>query len=189
MLILAMSACDFNPTDWGTGGGGTGSGDGGDKDDKGGRTELVKTRGAEGDVVTTPCDGVFMVSSINVDDSGNTVVVVTYRTEDGEMTVRLNKENPSFKLGDCIIHFKGVTRVASSTSDEPILVANFMIKKAGDERKNDDRRKKGDRDDDSEDEGEDDDEDDSEEEEDDDEGDDDEDDSDEDDDDDDNDRD
>lgn len=155
MLILAMSACNFNPTDWGTGGG-SGSGDGGGrgdgKDDKGGRTHVVKARGAEGDVVTTPCDGVFMVESINVDDSGNTVVTVTYRTEDGQKSIRLNKENPNFKLGDCIIHLKGVTRVASPTSDRPILVANFMIKKAGDrkagdDRKKDDRRKKGDRDD------------------------------------------
>ncbi len=164
MLILAMSACNFNPTDWGTGGGGGNDGGRGDgKDDKGGRSHVVKARGAEGDVVTTPCDGVFMVSSINVDDSGNTVVVVTYRTEDGQKSIRLNKENPNFKLGDCIIHLKGVTRVASPTSDVPILVANFMIKKAGDRKAGDDRRKKGDRDNDRDDEGEGDEEDDSDE--------------------------
>lgn len=143
MLVLAMAACNFNPTDWGPGGGGTGGGDGrGDgKGDGGGRTDVVMVRGMQGDVVTTPCDGVFMVESISIDDAGNTIVIVNVRTEDGMQSITLTEENPSFTLGGCEIHLKGVERVATANSDVPQLVAHFYIKKKGDDKKGDDRRK------------------------------------------------
>jgi hypothetical protein len=134
MLVLAMAACNFNPTDWGPGGGGTGGGDGrGDgKGDGGGRTDVVMVRGMQGDVVTTPCDGVFMVESISIDDAGNTIVIVNVRTEDGMQSITLTEENPSFTLGGCEIHLKGVESIVSPRSDVPQLVAHFYIKKTDD---------------------------------------------------------
>ena len=135
MLILAMAACNFNPTDWGPGGGGDDRGD--DKGDGGGRTDVVMVRGMQGDVVATPCDGVFIVESITMDDRGNTVVVVSVKTEDGMKSITLTKENPNFRIGGCVIHLKGVERVVSPRSDVPQLVAHFHIKKVGSDKKND----------------------------------------------------
>ncbi|MFN3196029.1 MAG: hypothetical protein ACE364_08785 [Chlorobiota bacterium] len=150
MLVLAMAACNFNPADWNPGGG-TGGGDGrgdGKGDGKGGgRTDVVMLRGMQGDVVTTPCDGIFMVESISVDDAGNTVVIVNVRTEDGMQSITLTKENPSFMVGGCVIHLKGVERIVSPRSDVPQLVAHFYVKKVGSDKKHDDRKDTDDRDD------------------------------------------